>query len=76
MSLILLTKAFKGKGPTIIDNTEDSTLPPVSIYKSRQYKRQPVDRLVVVLTILSGSIAINKDPPIILIVKGTNDQSN
>jgi hypothetical protein len=73
MSLTLLTKASKGKGPTTTDNTEDSTLPPIPIHKSGRYKRQLVDRLVVVLTIPSSSIAINKDPPIILTVKGTND---
>jgi hypothetical protein len=63
MSSTLLTKASKGKGPTTTDNTED--IPPISVYKSGQHKRQPVDQSVVVLTIPSGSIAINKDPPII-----------
>jgi hypothetical protein len=76
MSLTLLTKASKGKGPAITDNTEDSTLPPTPVHKSRRHKRQPVDRLVVVPIILSGSIAVDKDPPVILTVKGTNDQSN
>jgi hypothetical protein len=76
MSSTLLTKASKGKGPTMTDNTEDSTLPPVPIHKSGRHKKQPVDRSVVVPTILSGSIAINKDPPVILTVKGTNDQSD
>jgi hypothetical protein len=74
MSSTLLTKASKGKGPTTIDNTED--IPLIPIYKSRQHKRQPVDRSIVVLIILSSSIAINKDPPIILTVKGINNQSN
>jgi hypothetical protein len=74
MSLTLLTKASKGKGPTTTDNTED--IPPIPIYKSRQHKRQPVNRSIVVLIILSSSIAINKDPPIILTVKGTNNQSD
>ena len=76
MSLTLLTKASKGKGPTITDDTEDSTLPPIPIYKSGRHKRQPVDRLVVVLTILSSSIAINKDPPVTITVKGINNQSD
>jgi hypothetical protein len=48
----------------------------VPIYKSRRYKRQLVNRSVVVLTILSSSIAVNKDPPVILTVKGINDQSD
>jgi hypothetical protein len=76
MSLILLIKASKGKGPTITDDTEDSTLPPVPIHKSGRHKRQPVDQSAVVLTILSGSIAVDKDPPVILTVEGTNDQSD
>jgi hypothetical protein len=76
MSSTLLTKASKGKGPATTDNTEDSTLPPAPVYKSRRYKKQPVDRSVVVPTIPSGSIAVNKDPPVILTVEGTNDQSD
>jgi hypothetical protein len=74
MSLTLLTKASKGKGPTTTDDTEE--IPPTPVHKSGRHKRQPVDRSVVVLIILSSSIAIDKDPPIILIVKGTNDQSD
>jgi hypothetical protein len=76
MSLTLLTKASKGKGPAMTDNVEDSTLPPMPVHKSGRHKRQPVDRSVVVLTIPSGSIAIDKDPPVILTVEGTNDQSD
>jgi hypothetical protein len=74
ISLTLLIKASKGKGPTTTDNTED--IPPIPIHKSGQHKKQPVDRSVVVLTILSGSIAVNKDPPVTITVKGTNDQSD
>jgi hypothetical protein len=76
MSLSLLTKAFKGKGPTTIDNTKDIILSSMPAHKSGQSRKQSIDQSIVVLTILSGSIAVNKSTPIILIIKGTNDQSN
>jgi hypothetical protein len=74
MSSTLLTKASKGKGPATTDDAED--IPPAPIHKSGRHKRQPVDRSVVVPTIPSGSTAVDKDPPVILTVKGTNDQSD
>ena len=76
MSSNLLTKASKGKGPATTDDTEDSTLPPVPVYKSGRHKKQPVDRSAVVPTIPSGSTAVDEDPPVILTVEGTNDQSD
>src|ERR1700733_15077514 len=76
MSSTLLTKASKGKGPTTTDDTEDSTLPPVPVHKSGRHKKQPVDRSVVVLTIPSGSTAVDEDPPITITVEGTNNQSD
>ena len=58
------------------DDAEDSTLPPTPIHKSGQHKRQPVNQSAAVLTILSGSIAVNKDPPVTITVKGMNNQSD
>jgi hypothetical protein len=74
MSSTLLTKASKGKGPATTDNAED--IPPVPVHKSGRHKRQPVDRSAAVLTIPSGSTAVDEDPPVILTVEGTNDQSD
>ena len=76
MSLTLLTKASKGKGPAMTDDAEDITLPPAPVHKSGRHKRQPVDRSAVVPTIPSGSTAVDEDPPVILTVEGTNDQSD
>jgi hypothetical protein len=76
MSSTLLTKASKGKGPTTTDDVEDSTLPPVPVHKSGRHKKQPVDRLVVVLIIPSGSVAVDEDPPVTIIVEGINNQSD
>ena len=39
MSLTLLIKASKGKGPAMTDDTEDSTLLPVPVYKSGRHKK-------------------------------------
>jgi hypothetical protein len=76
MSLSLLTKAFKGKGPATTDDTEDVILPPVPAHKSGRSRKQPVDRSTAVPTILSGSIAVNEGTPVILTVEGANDQSD
>jgi hypothetical protein len=76
MSLSLLIKAFKGKGSAIIDNTKDIILPFMPAHKSKRSRKQPIDQSIVIPTILSGSIAINKGTPIILIIKGANNQSD
>jgi hypothetical protein len=76
MSLSLLTKAFKGKGPATTDDAKDVILPPVPTYKSGRSRKQPVDQSMAVPTILSGSTAVNKGTPVILTVKGANDQSD
>ena len=41
MSLTLLTKASRGKGPATTDDAED--IPPVPVHKSGRHKRQLVD---------------------------------
>ena len=76
ISLFLLTKAFKGKGPATTNNTEAIILPPAPAYKSGRSRKQPIDRSTAVLTIPSGSIAVDKGTPVILIVEGANDQSD
>jgi hypothetical protein len=71
MSSTLLIKASKGKGPAMTDDTEDT--PPAPVHRSGRHKKQLVDQSTVVLTILSGSIAVDKDPPVTITVKGINN---
>jgi hypothetical protein len=73
MSSTLLTKASKGKGPATTDNTKDIAPPPAPIYKSGQSKKQPINKSIVVLNILSSSIVVDEGTFIRPIVEGANN---